>query len=83
MTVYESHEINDLYDLEQLCWSGARQRIAEAIDNEIDEEFFEYIKENFDFDDMIDLTDVNDFIWFDCDTWLEEHEKDNEDEEND
>lgn len=83
MTVYESHEINDLYDLERLTWSGARQRIAEAIENEIDEEFFEYIKENFDFDDMIDLTDVNDFIWFDCDAWLEEHEKDNEDGEND
>lgn len=75
MTIYESHDVNDLYDLRDLCWSGALSRIDEAIENEIDGEFFDYIKETFDFygDDKIDLTDVNDFIWFDCDEWLEEN----------
>ena len=75
MTIYERHDVNDLYDLRDLCWSGALSRIDEAIEYEIDGEFFDYIKETFDFygDDKIDLTDVNDFIWFDCDKWLEEN----------
>ena len=73
MTIYESHDVNDLYDLRDLCWSGALSRIDEAIEYEIDDAFFDYIKETFDFNDMIDLSDVNDFIWFDCDEWLEEN----------
>lgn len=77
MTIYERHDVSDLYDLRDLCWSGALSRIDDAIENEIDGEFFDYIKETFDFygDDKIDLTDVNDFIWFDCDDWLEEHKQ--------
>ena len=77
MTIYESHDVSDLYDLRDLCWSGALSRIDDAIENEIDDEFFDYIKETFDFygDDKIDLTDVNDFIWFDCDEWLEKHKQ--------
>lgn len=75
MTIYERHEINDLYDLRDLCWSGALSRIDEAIDNEIDGEFFEYIADYFNnwTDDNIELTEVNDFIWFETDDWLEEH----------
>jgi len=79
MTIYERHDVNDLYDLRDLCWSGALSRIDEAIENEIDDEFFEYIQDNFCLDDNIELTDINDFIWFDCDTWLEEHSQKEED----
>ena len=82
MTIYEEHTINSLYDLKQLCWSGALQRIEEAIANDIDEEFFDYIVETFDLlgEEHIDLTQVNDFIWFDCDEWLEDHKKDTEED---
>ena len=79
MTIYERHDVNDLYDLRDLCWSGALSRIDEAIENEIDDDFFEYIQDNFCLDDNIELTDVNDFIWFDCDKWLEEHSQKEED----
>lgn len=82
MTIYESHDVNDLYDLRDLCWSGALDRIDEALDNEIDGEFFDYIMENVD-GEWTTLDDVNDFIWFECDDWLEEHTKKEEDEEKD
>lgn len=80
MTIYERHEVADLYDLRDLCWSGALDRIDDAIENEIDGDFFEYIQDNFCLDDNIELTDVNDFIWFDCDTWLEEHSQKEEED---
>lgn len=76
MTIYERHDINDLYDLRDLCWSGALSRIDEAIEYEIDGDFFEYIKdyfENWVGNDTIDIEEINDFIWFECDDWLEEH----------
>ena len=81
MTIYESHEVNDLYDLYNICWSGALSRIDEAIEYEIDDEFFNYIVENLD-GEFTELTEVNDFIWFDCDEWLEEHKPKDEDEDN-
>lgn len=82
MTIYERHDISDLYDLRDLCWSGALDRIDDAIDNEIDGEFFDYIIENVDgWGDIVELTEVNDFIWFECDDWLEEHKQKEEDED--
>lgn len=78
MTIYERHDVGDLYDLRDLCWSGALARIDDAIDNGIDGEFFDYIMENFDGVDA-ELTDINDFIWFDCDNWLDEHKEKEED----
>lgn len=80
MTIYEEHTINDLYDLNNICWSGALQRIDEAIENNLEDEFFQYIKDCFEWDDKIDLTQVNDFIWFECDEWLEEHKQENEED---
>jgi len=80
MTIYEEHNVNDCYDLYNICWSGALTRLDEAIENEIDKEFFDYIVECMD-GDMTELTEVNDFIWFDCDEWLEEHKPHEEDED--
>ena len=73
MTIYETHDINGIYDLQDICWSGALQRIQEAIKNDIEDEFYEFIVESFDYQDSTDLYELNDFIWFECDEWLEEH----------
>ena len=27
------------------------------------------------------ITDINDFIWFECDEWIEEHKEENEDDD--
>ncbi len=78
MTIYEELTIDDIYDLKQHCWSGALDRINEAISNDIGDEFYDYIMETleaYNMDDKIEITQVNDFIWFDCDDWLEEHKK--------
>lgn len=79
MTVYEEHNVYDLYDLRKICWSGALARIDDAIDNDLEDEFFQYICDCFEFDERTDLTQVNDFIWFECDDWLEEHKQKEED----
>lgn len=78
MTIYEELTIDDIYDLKQHCWSGALDRINEAIANDIGDEFYDYIMETleaYNMDDKIEITQVNDFIWFDCDDWLEEHKQ--------
>jgi hypothetical protein len=84
MTIYEELTIDDIYDLKEHCWSGALDRINEAIANDIGDEFYEYIMETleaYNMDDKIEITEVNDFIWFDCDKWLEEHKPREEDED--
>lgn len=81
MEIFEKHYISDIYDLKELCWSGALDRINEAIENGIEDEFFNYIQDNFSFEDMTELTQVNDFIWFECDEWLEENTPEEEEEQ--
>ncbi len=84
MTIYEELTIDDIYDLKEHCWSGALDRINEAIANDIGDEFYDYIMETleaYNMDDKIEITEVNDFIWFDCDEWLEEHKPHEEDED--
>ena len=74
LEVKETYTLSSIYDLKEHCWSGALARIDEAIENDIGDEFFDYIVSMFDWsDEDIDLTQVNDFIWFECDDWLEEH----------
>lgn len=74
LEVKETFTLSNIYDLKEHCWSGAIARIDEAIENDIGDEFFDYIVSMFDWsDEDIDLTQVNDFIWFECDEWLEEH----------
>lgn len=78
MTIYEELTIDDIYDLKEHCWSGALDRINEAIANDIGDEFYDYIMETletYNMDDKIEITEVNDFIWFECDDWLEEHKE--------
>lgn len=82
MDVKETYYINDLYDLRDRCWSGALDRIDEAINNGVDKEFFDYIQEAFYGEDEPDITAINDFIWFECDDYLDELIHKDEDEEN-
>jgi hypothetical protein len=79
MEIKETFSVSNLYELREHLWSGALQRIDEAIENGIEEEFFEYIKECFEWEEEIDLTQVNDFVWFECDEWLQEHTETEED----
>ena len=60
----------DLYDL---CWAGALARLDEIEELDLEDEFMTYLTYNFDNDTEYTLTDINDFIWFECDDWIEEH----------
>ena len=73
-----TEQITSFWDLDDLCWSGARDRINEIIEYGLEQEFWDYLQENFDSDSEYTLTDINDFIWFECDDWIEEHKGDNE-----
>lgn len=65
--------IEDFEDLKKMCWGGALDRIHEIEDYDMQEVFFEYVNECLEgFVDFKDI-DINDFIWFDCDEWIEEN----------
>ena len=85
LEVYNPIVISSIYDLERMCWSGASQRIAEIL--EMDEEKQEaFLQHVIDYGEMMSemdtltTTNINDFIWFDCDEFIEELKEESEGE---
>ena len=74
------NDINDFWGLFDLCWSGAVDRLREIADLGIGDEFMQYLEDCF-CGYTPTLTEINDFIWFECDDWIEEH-KNNDDDDN-
>ena len=79
------------FDIRTDCWGGAEDRIQELTSDQLDD--LENVLEDYfaDNDDITDAT-INDFIWFEEDTWrdwigLSDEEEDedyyDEDEEED
>lgn len=64
ITVKETHD----YDFDELmyhCWSGAIDTLKEIEKHGKEEEFMNYLDSIFyDYDEEIELTELNDFIWF-------------------
>lgn len=80
MQVITIMDIDTFSDLKYYCWSGAIDRLNEIEENDLEDEFMEYLEEQFDLNDTeYTMTNLNDFIWFECDKWIEEHKKSNED----
>lgn len=61
---------DELYDL---CWSGAISRLNEIRDLNLEDEFMEYLSDMLSYSKDLTLTNINDFIWFEADEWIEEH----------
>lgn len=82
MKFVEEFWVTDFSDLKNICWSGALQRLDEIEENNLEDEFMDYLEENFfdTEDNCYTTTDLNDFIWFECDDWIEEHKECDEDE---
>ena len=59
-------EINDFYELEKMCWSGAVDTIADIQNVNKENEFMNFLEMVF-CDEIPTDTDVNDFIWFERD----------------
>lgn len=80
MRFIEEIYVENFNDLYYFCWSGAIDRLDEIYNNDLEEEFMEYLRENFFEDGDYTTTDLNDFIWFECDDWIEEHKRSDEDD---
>ena len=59
-------EINDFYELEKMCWSGAVDTIADIQNANKEDEFMDFLEAVF-CDEVPTDTEVNDFIWHDRD----------------
>lgn len=66
------NSIDDFYDLMDLCWSGALDRLKEIEELGLQDVFFDYLESVFEYETYT-LTNINDFIWFEVDDWIEEH----------
>lgn len=73
------NEIDNFCDLQNLCWGGASQRLDEIEELDLEDEFMDYLEEIF-YATTPSLTEINDFIWFECDDWIEEHKGEEDDE---
>lgn len=59
-------EINDFYELEKMCWSGAVDTITDIQNANKETEFMNLLEAVF-CDEVPTDTEVNDFIWFERD----------------
>ena len=78
-TMYVKEEI-DINDLDHMLWSGAKQRWDNATDDQ-KERVWGLLLDSIEasMDDVPTKTEVNDFIWFECDDIFDE--KDDDDDE--
>lgn len=73
-----TNTIDSFDELYNLCWSGALQRLDEIRELDLKDEFMEYLSDMLSYSKELTLTDINDFIWFDCDEWIEEYKGEEE-----
>lgn len=66
--------LRGFWDLWDSCWGCAKDRLQDVIDNNLQDDFWEMLEERFQ-DLTPTFTEINDFIWFECDEWLNEHIK--------
>lgn len=58
-------EIDGFYELEEMCWSGAIDTMADIENTNKEDEFMAFLEMVFaDREETPTMTDVNDFIWF-------------------
>ena len=61
------------------AWSGGKDRLDKIIELDIIDEASEFISENIGTE--LDETELNDFLWFEMDDFIEGYEEEEEDEE--
>lgn len=79
MTVVTKKEVAGFSDLYQQCWSGALQTLEMIEQLGKEEELMELLDEMF--PDEVDDTELNDFIWFDAENYIDLEEEEEEEEE--
>lgn len=71
LDIQVSRYYDDYYMLKENSWSGALDTLKDIEENDKIEDFCELINEYFG-DDIIDETELNDYIWFERDSIYEE-----------
>lgn len=62
----------DFNDLLDKCWSGAVDTLKDIEAAGVEDEFMDYLNEALLYEeDVVDMTDLNDFIWFERDAIYE------------
>lgn len=71
MTIVTKNELSseDFFLLKECSWSGALQTLEYIEDANKQSEFMDYLEAIF--EDEVDSTELNDFIWFESDTIFE------------
>ena len=69
MTITVKREL-DFYDLQDECWSGALDTLRTISENDKKEELMSLLAlDCFSGNEIPDLTDINDLLWFDSE-WI-------------
>lgn len=68
LSVYEDHGEIDARFLYEHCWSGAKDRVNDLSDSDL-EIILDTLAEEY--PDGMELTELNDFLWFEDDTYAE------------
>lgn len=57
----------NFYDLQENCWSGAIDTLKTIEEHDKEDELMAHLEEIFEsyFDNVPDMTEVNDYLWFD------------------
>lgn len=66
-----TNTIDSFWELEDLCWSGAEYTLNRIKENDMEDEFMDYLSDIFYGDEDVTLTTINDFIWFESDMIFE------------
>lgn len=84
MTINNPLEIRDFIDLKNNCWSGALNVLERVEEKGRESELMDLLEELNNVSEFEDMTQLNDFIWFDLENWegwenLYEEESEEED----
>lgn len=71
ITVHEEMEATTIDELKEQSWGGAIKRLDKIKELDMEEEFLEYLTNVFD-GQVVSRTQVNGFIWFEADEWIEQ-----------
>lgn len=67
-----SIEVNNDWQLFDMCWSGGRDTVQQCLDAGKGDELFAHIEDVFSCSENVTDTEINDYLWFDSDHILAE-----------
>lgn len=66
--IYESDKWYEFYRLKENSWSGALDTLEDIEDANMEQEFMEHLDQIFGYEEEVEDTALNDYIWFERDS---------------